>query len=88
LHRLVGVERDHKWAGNFSDISSDFTARDLGHVNPLMIRGDCRNSSVIDEIVEGGFDGNSADLIIADPPYGNRESGIDPSCGVVDVLGT
>ena len=62
----VGIERDHDGLVCFEDVLKDFDERGLGR--PVLVRGDCRDRAVLEEA------GVPFDVILADPPYGKRES--------------
>ena len=68
--KLVGIERDNEWMVDFDKIIDDFKFRGLQ--TPHLIRGDCRNDRVLKEAINAM--GGAADAVVADPPYGFRET--------------
>ena len=78
--KTVGIEIANNYYVNFDDIRKDFDTRGL-HQPAGLIRGDFRRKEIRDMardqiIVDSSHKG--FDLIITDPPYGQREP-TDPS---------
>ena len=69
--KCVGVEIAHDGLVNRRDIVADFTTREL-QPPAALIEGDATNESVRARAVEAV--GGPFDVIVADPPYGLRES--------------
>jgi tRNA G10 N-methylase Trm11 len=88
--KTVGIEIAHDGLVNRTDIRRDFSTRNL--TSPVaLIEGDCTRAETRDmarqALDSSGIIPPSFDAIVADPPYGIRESIGLPSGAVSDGLG-